>query len=90
MAWHFSFSHFFKQLTDAVVRWHGLCFRMKPENQQQFADQMLKADYHGANVVVVQSKCPSLIGKTGIILQETKNVFKIITTEHEIKGLDLL
>lgn len=35
---------------------------------------------------VTKSKCPSYVGVTGILLQETKHVFKIITEEDRLKG----
>lgn len=36
---------------------------------------------------VTKSKCPSYVGVTGILLQETKHVFKIITKEDRLKGM---
>ena len=36
--------------------------------------------------VVVRSKCPSYVGITGILVQEFKHVFKIITKEDKLKG----
>lgn len=36
---------------------------------------------------VTKSKCPSYVGITGIILQEFKHVFKIITKEDKLKGI---
>lgn len=38
---------------------------------------------------VTKSKCPSYVGVTGILLQETKHVFKIITKEDRLKGTRL-
>lgn len=35
---------------------------------------------------VTKAKCPSYVGATGILLQETKHVFKIITKEDRLKG----
>lgn len=34
-----------------------------------------------------RSKCPSYVGTTGILVQEFKHVFKIITKENRLKGL---
>ena len=60
--------------------------RVTEENAPTTVQQkLLKADYHGAIVIVSKSKTPSLIGQTGIILQETKNVFKIVTKENKVK-----
>lgn len=36
---------------------------------------------------VVRSKCHSYIGTTGIMIQETENVFKIITDQNKLKGI---
>ncbi|XP_023253052.1 ribonuclease P protein subunit p29 isoform X3 [Seriola lalandi dorsalis] len=63
-------------------------FQLKPEHQSspQFVQQkLLKADFHGAIITVVRSKCPSYVGTTGILIQEFKHVFKIITEEDRLK-----
>jgi ribonuclease P protein subunit POP4 len=39
--------------------------------------KLLKADYHGARVTVVQSSCPSHVFATGIVIKETRNTFDI-------------
>ncbi|XP_007887592.1 ribonuclease P protein subunit p29 isoform X2 [Callorhinchus milii] len=63
-------------------------FDLKPDQHRQpylIQTKLLKADLHGAIVTVVKSKCPSYVGTTGIILQELKHVFKIITMENKLK-----
>ncbi|UJR15294.1 hypothetical protein I4U23_002247 [Adineta vaga] len=40
--------------------------------------RMISADYHGCLIRVVEAKNQSLVGKEGIVIQETKNVFIII------------
>ncbi|NWJ05068.1 RPP29 protein, partial [Crypturellus undulatus] len=63
-----------------------LCYGLKPDAQPQMVQgKLLKADLHGAIVTVTKSKCPSYVGITGIILQEMKYVFKIITKEDKLK-----
>ncbi|NWX17089.1 RPP29 protein, partial [Aegotheles bennettii] len=63
-----------------------LCHGLKPDAQPHMVQaKLLKADLHGAIVTVVKSKCPSYVGITGIILQEFKHVFKIITKEDKLK-----
>lgn len=42
------------------------------------ADKLTKADYHGAMICVARSKCPSLVGVSGIVLQETEHTFRIM------------
>ncbi|KAJ1941487.1 hypothetical protein GGF37_003532 [Kickxella alabastrina] len=54
------------------------------KNQQQMLGRLIKADMHGARVSVVRAKCPNFIGISGIVAQETKNVFKIITQEDTL------
>lgn len=43
---------------------------------------------HTSVLPVTKSKCPSYVGITGIILQEFKHVFKIITKEDKLKGIE--
>ncbi|MBN3311065.1 RPP29 protein, partial [Amia calva] len=63
-----------------------LCNGLRPEsNPQMIQNKLLKADFHGAIITVVKSKCPSYVGTTGILLQELKHVFKIITQEDKVK-----
>ena len=62
--------------------------KITEENKTSTAQKkLLKADYHGAIVTVTKSKTPSLIGQTGIIIQETKNVFKIATRDDKLKTI---
>ncbi|XP_016066926.1 PREDICTED: ribonuclease P protein subunit p29 [Miniopterus natalensis] len=68
-----------------------LCNGLKPDTQPQTIQaKLLKADLHGAIVSVTKSKCPSYVGVTGILLQETKHVFKIITKEDRLKVIPKL
>ncbi|XP_050969922.1 ribonuclease P protein subunit p29 [Labeo rohita] len=63
-----------------------LCNGLKPEsNPQMIQQKLLKADFHGAVLTVVRSKCPSYVGLTGILVQELKHIFKIITKEDKLK-----
>ncbi|XP_028665497.1 ribonuclease P protein subunit p29 [Erpetoichthys calabaricus] len=63
-----------------------LCNGLSPEsNPQMIQSKLLKADFHGAIVTVTKSKCPSYVGTTGIILQETKHVFRIVTQHDRLK-----
>lgn len=49
-----------------------------------FSLLLMKADYNGAKVKVVRSKCSSLIGKTGIIAMETKETLKIVQENNHL------
>ncbi|XP_051755103.1 ribonuclease P protein subunit p29 isoform X2 [Ctenopharyngodon idella] len=63
-----------------------LCNGLKPgSNPQMIQQKLLKADFHGAILTVVRSKCPSYVGLTGILVQEMKHIFKIITKEDKLK-----
>lgn len=68
-----------------------LCNGLKPDTQPQMIQaKLLKADLHGAIITVTKSKCPSYVGVTGILLQETKHVFKIVTKEDRLKVIPKL
>ncbi|RVE74979.1 hypothetical protein OJAV_G00027320 [Oryzias javanicus] len=63
-----------------------LCGGLRPSCSPQFVQQkLLRADLHGAIITVVRSKCPSYVGVSGILLQEFKHVFKIITADDRLK-----
>jgi len=47
--------------------------------------RLLKADFHGAIITVFRSKCPSYVGATGILVQETENTFKVVTVDDKLK-----
>jgi ribonuclease P protein subunit POP4 len=48
------------------------------KNDEAILQRMIAADYHGCLIRVVQAKNQSLIGKEGIIIQETRNMFIIV------------
>jgi len=52
----------------------------------EFETKLLKADFHGALLTVTKAKSPSLVGLTGLVLLETKNTFKLITTKNLLKS----
>ncbi|XP_066511195.1 ribonuclease P protein subunit p29-like [Hoplias malabaricus] len=62
-----------------------LCNLRPGSNPQMIQQKLLKADFHGAVLTVVRSKCPSYVGASGILVQELKHVFKIITKENKLK-----
>ncbi|CAK6436554.1 unnamed protein product [Pipistrellus nathusii] len=68
-----------------------LCNGLRPDSQPQAIQaKLLKADLHGAIVSVTKSKCPSYVGVTGILLQETKHVFKVLTEGDRLKVIPKL
>lgn len=50
-------------------------------------DRLLKMDYHGAFMTVVNSKCKSYIGIKGIVAKETKYVLMLVTQENTLKKI---
>jgi len=47
--------------------------------------KLVKADFHGCIIRVKESKNPSLVGCAGIIIHETENTFKIVTSKNSLK-----
>ena len=53
---------------------------------QSAGSKLASADYHGAELLVVRSRCTSLVGLTGIVVRDTKFTFQIITKRNELKS----
>lgn len=56
---------------------------------QNAGSKLASADYHGAELTVVRSRCTGLVGLTGIVLRDTKFTFQIITKKNELKSESL-
>ncbi|XP_043266579.1 ribonuclease P protein subunit p29 [Venturia canescens] len=56
-------------------------------NWESINQRLMKADYHGAIISVVQSKETNLVGTRGIVLQETKNCFRIVTPRNTLRTI---
>ncbi|XP_057340722.1 ribonuclease P protein subunit p29 [Microplitis mediator] len=67
----------------------GVNFKELPnpgDNDWESINQkIMKSDFHGAKVKVVKSKCPSLIDIQGIIVQDTKNTFRIVSEDDTVR-----
>lgn len=50
------------------------------------AKQLMNADLHAALLHVTQSRCSSLVGISGIVLQETRNTFVVVTRDNQLKS----
>ena len=48
--------------------------------------KLASADYHGAEVTVVRSRCVGMVGLAGIVVRDTKFTFQIITKKNEVKS----
>ncbi|EME80186.1 uncharacterized protein MYCFIDRAFT_211990 [Pseudocercospora fijiensis CIRAD86] len=46
---------------------------------------LASADYHGALIEVVRSRCVSRVGLQGIVVKDTKFTFEVITKRNELK-----
>lgn len=51
------------------------------------AQKLMKADLHGCFLTVKRSKCSSFIGVQGIVLQETRNMFVLVTPDNVVKRI---
>ena len=49
--------------------------------------KLLKADFHGSIFLVSQCIQPSMVGVTGIVLQETESAFLLITKANRLKAI---
>ncbi|KAJ5159904.1 uncharacterized protein N7482_006908 [Penicillium canariense] len=49
--------------------------------------KLVSADYHGAEVEVVRSRCASRVGVQGIVVRDTKFTFVIVTEKDEVKTI---
>ncbi|KAL8910905.1 MAG: hypothetical protein Q9171_003860 [Xanthocarpia ochracea] len=49
--------------------------------------KLASADFHGAKLMVVRSKCVNTVGLKGIVVRDTKFTFKIITEKNELKTI---
>lgn len=47
---------------------------------------LASADYHGAEIQVVQSACVDRVGLKGIVVRDTKFTFVIVTSTDEVKS----
>jgi ribonuclease P protein subunit POP4 len=47
---------------------------------------LVSADYHGAEVMVVRSRCSGLVGLAGIVVRDTKFTFQVITKNDVLKS----
>lgn len=65
--------------------WNDYIGSILQNNPKDASLRLAKADYHGAKFCVVASCNPSLVGIVGIVVQETKNTFKLIDKQDKIR-----
>ncbi|KAI2641243.1 RNase P/MRP, p29 subunit [Xylaria nigripes] len=54
---------------------------------QGAAAKLSAADFHGAEVEVSRSRCPSRVGVRGIVVKDTRFTFEIINPKNQVKTL---
>ncbi|KAJ9119800.1 hypothetical protein QFC24_005513 [Naganishia onofrii] len=52
---------------------------------EQVSSRIVKADFTGAIIRVKKAKNPSLVGHSGIVIQETAETFKLVTPANVVK-----
>lgn len=53
-------------------------------NQNLLLNSLLRADYHGSILQIIQSKSPNYVGLQGIVCKENMNTFFIVTVNKTI------
>lgn len=54
---------------------------------QGAGSKLASADYHGAELTVVRSRCVGMVGLKGIVVKDTKFTFQIITVKDALKSI---
>ena len=52
-------------------------------SRKKVAEQLYRADLHGAIIRIVRSKDPSMVSLAGVVVRETTNTFDIVTPDSE-------
>jgi RNase P/RNase MRP subunit p29 len=55
-------------------------------DQGAMLNTLLKADLHGARLLVIRSRNPNLVGKKGLVFQESRNTFVMINEQNKINS----
>lgn len=56
----------------------------KSNTTSNLNEKLTRCDFHGALLSVIKSKIPSNIGKSGIVVKETENMFYMIGRDSEV------
>ncbi|WVW81530.1 hypothetical protein I302_103525 [Kwoniella bestiolae CBS 10118] len=54
-------------------------------NPDVILSKLSKADFTGLQIHIVSSRNPSLVGQSGIIIEETASTFRIVTVQNKVK-----
>ncbi|PWY96616.1 ribonuclease P complex subunit Pop4 [Aspergillus sclerotioniger CBS 115572] len=58
-----------------------------PMNPTAHGSKLVSADFHGAEVEVVRSRCEGRVGVRGIVVRDTKFTFVVVTRGDEVKTI---
>ena len=81
----------FKNFIQMNELWNGYVTKVlgvdKPEylSAESVLERLSKMDYHGALIEVTRSKTKGIIGLRGIVIQDTKNMFVLVTENDTVK-----
>lgn len=78
-------AHKYKLFEPLSELWQGYMSSLLDKGEANFEQKLIKADFHGAPFTVIQSTNPSYVGVSGIVVQETLSMFKIITKKNKLK-----
>lgn len=56
-------------------------------SQSEFQRVLSKMEFQGSKIQVLSSKCPTVVNHSGIVLLETRETFKIISEDNQIRTL---
>jgi ribonuclease P protein subunit POP4 len=56
---------------------------------QSVGSKLASADFHGAELEVVRSKCVGRVGCRGIVLKDTKFTFEVITKQNTMRSAQI-
>ncbi|KAJ3274232.1 RNase P/RNase MRP complex subunit [Terramyces sp. JEL0728] len=69
--------------------WKGYIAKVL-EDKSDIPTKLLKCDYHGSIITVIESKVPTNIHTTGIVIKDTENMFYIATKDNQLKSIPVL
>ncbi|XP_053211313.1 ribonuclease P protein subunit p29-like [Panonychus citri] len=74
----------FEKINHIWDKYIGIILKNNPKDSSL---RLAKADYHGAKFCVLASLNPSLVGIVGLVVQETRNTFKLINKQNQIRTI---
>ncbi|KAI8048255.1 Rof/RNase P-like protein [Thamnidium elegans] len=80
-------AHQYRLFEPLAELWQGYMDKLLLQGTANFEQKLIKADFHGAQFTVIQSTNPSYVGSSGIVVQETLSMFKIITKDNKLKQI---